>query len=78
MSGFEAETWLADPAQACEGWPIRADWAFQEGGLKETLTPAIQRMNKGAAAKDHKRKKMFLNSKRTEKYNPENVYIWDL
>ena len=24
------------PAQACESWPIRGDWAFQDGSFKET------------------------------------------
>lgn len=35
-------------------------------------------MNKDAAAKDHKRKKKCLNSKRTYKCDPENVLVWDL
>ena len=26
------------PAQACESWPVTADWAFGEGCLKETFT----------------------------------------
>ena len=28
----------AVPAQACGSWPIAAEWAFREGGLKETGT----------------------------------------
>ena len=32
------KTQWAVPPQACESWPIRGDWSFQEGGLKETST----------------------------------------
>ena len=45
------------PAQACESWPIRADWAFHERSIR-------QRVNRGAAATHSMSKSVcFLNIK---------------